>query len=67
MSLSVGGKVQYIGASDDQVRWGSNDDPREVLTEGETYTVKQVKVHSWHTKVVLEEFPDLKFNSVSFV
>ena len=64
--MQVGDKVRYTGAIDEQVAWGSNDDPRKVLTEGSTYTVADVEVHTWHTKVYLEEYPKLKFNSVSF-
>jgi len=64
--LTKGDKVVYTGATDEQVRWGSNDDPRGILVEGNTYTVARVEVHSWHTKVWLEEYPGLKFNIVHF-
>jgi hypothetical protein len=59
-------KVKYIGASDAQVNFGSNDDPRGLLEEGKIYTLKGKEIHSWHTKYSLEEFPHKKFNSVSF-
>ena len=59
-------KVKYTGASDDQVRWGSNDDPRKYLVEGEYYTLIKREEHPWHTKYILEEFPEKKFNSVCF-
>jgi hypothetical protein len=60
-------KVRYDGAVDIQVRWGSNDDPQEYgLIKGEIYTVKNQEIHSWHTKIILEEFPTLKFNDSSF-
>lgn len=36
------------------------------LTEGESYTVDKVEVHSWHTKIWLKEVPDVSFNSVLF-
>lgn len=58
--------VIYIGAFDEQVRWGGNDDPRGLLTEGETYEVDDVEVHSWHTKYALRGFTGKKFNSASF-
>jgi len=62
-----GTKIRYMGADDFQVNWGvGNADPRNLLVEGETYTVKKMEVHSWHTKVTLEEFPNLKFNSAHF-
>ena len=53
-------------ASDAQVGWGSNDDPRGVLENGRVYTEDRVETHSWHTKVILKEFPDKRFNSVHF-
>jgi len=59
-------KVKYIGASDAQVNYGSNDDPRGLLKEGKIYTIQRKEVHSYHTKYILKEFPDKKFNSVSF-
>lgn len=59
-------KLRFIGASDEQVRWGNNDDPRECLVENEIYTLDCEDVHSWHTKYYLKEFPDKAFNSVSF-
>jgi len=60
-------RVKYIGATDDQVRWGGNDDPRNLLVVGNCYDVKYTEEHSWHTKLILEDFTDKKFNSVSFV
>lgn len=58
-------KIKYTGCTDEQVRWGGNDDPRGVLKEGEVYTLKDKEVHSWHTKITLEEVPG-RFNSVCF-
>jgi len=59
-------KVEYIGCTMDQVRWGGNDDPRDILTVGSIYTVKRREVHTQHTKIELEEFPHISFNSVCF-
>jgi hypothetical protein len=64
-NFKVGDKVTYIGSSDEQVRWGSNDDPRKVLTEGDTYTIENVDVHSSHTKLMFNGITG-RFNSVSF-
>lgn len=64
--FAVGDKARYIGATDEQVNWGSNDDPRQCLTEGAIYTVDAVEVHTWHTKIYLREKLGMKFNSVSF-
>lgn len=59
-------RVRYIGATIEQIRWGSNDDPRPKLVVGEVYHVKRREVHSWHTKIELELFPGLVFNDASF-
>ena len=59
-------QVRYLGASTHQVRWGGNDDPRNRLVQGTVYTVKRTEVHSWHTKIELEEWPGKVFNDASF-
>jgi hypothetical protein len=59
-------KVKYIGASEEQVKWGGNDDPRGLLIEGQDYEIERREIHSWHTKLHLTEFPGKKFNSVCF-
>ena len=64
--MEAGDCVTYVGCNDDQVHWGSNDDPREVLAVGNGYTIDFVEEHTWHTKVGLVGFDGLKFNSVSF-
>ena len=62
-----GTKVTYIAnPSNEQIRWGSHDDPTNLLEIGKRYTIDRTEIHSWHTKVFLQEFPDIKFNSVSF-
>lgn len=58
--------VIFIGASDEQVAWGGNDDPRKHLVSGESYTIDRIETHNWHTKIYLKEFPGKKFNSVCF-
>ena len=58
-------KVRFVGATEAQVQWGSNDNPNEVLKVGRIYLVDAIKVHSWHTKVRIFGF-DGVFNSVSF-
>lgn len=58
--------VKYEGASDSQVNWGSCDDPRGLLQEGTEYELDHEEVHSFHTKYILSEYPDKKFNSVCF-
>lgn len=58
-------RVIYVGASDEQVRWGDNDDPRDLLIEGKEYEVEEKEVHSWHTKLYLVGIEG-RFNSVCF-
>lgn len=62
-------RVKYLGdksASDAVVKWGSNDDPRGLLVEGQFYEVENIDVRSMHTKIILKDFPNKRFNSVSF-
>jgi hypothetical protein len=47
------------------IKWGRNDDPGKLLTIGKSYRVRDVEIHSCHTKVFLEGIEG-KFNSVSF-
>jgi hypothetical protein len=61
----AGALVKYIGASNDQVRWGNNDDPRPLLTVGGVYHIAATDVHHWHTRVRLEGVIGW-FNSVHF-
>jgi len=39
---------------------------RKYLEIGKEYTVEATSVDSWHTDVWLQEFPNVKFNSVFF-
>ena len=57
--------VEYIGCSDEQVKWGSNDDPRSYLIVGKHYEIEKVDVHSQHTKIKLYNKMGW-FNSVCF-
>ena len=66
MTISLYQDVIYIGASDEQVQWGGNDDPRGILIEGKHYEIERKEMHSWHTKIILREFPGKKFNSECF-
>ena len=42
------------------------DSNSPLLEVGKTYNVVNVDVHSWHTQIELEEFPNIVFNSVCF-
>ena len=67
INAEPGTKVVFSGdVSEAQIRWGGHSDPRSILTPCHIYTVKKTEVHSWHTKIYLEEHPELSFNSVWF-
>ena len=65
INFKKGDRVIYIGSSEEQINFGTNDDPRKVLIEGDIYQVEKVEVHSYHTKISLRGVQG-KFNSVSF-
>lgn len=59
--------VRFRGASDDQVRWGSNADPRGALEPDAVYELERAEIYSWHTKLFLRGVDSGRgFNSVSF-
>jgi hypothetical protein len=57
--------VEYLGCSDEQVKWGNNDDPRSFLIVGTEYKIEKVDVHRQHTKIKLYNKMGW-FNSVCF-
>lgn len=62
-----GTKVKYTGdVSQTQINWGSHTDPRKILVPDKIYTIDRTEIHSYHTKVFLEECPGYSFNSVWF-
>jgi len=61
-----GDRVKYIGCDDSQMNYGGNDDPRDILVIGGTYSISKTEVHSWHTKIYLIGLEKYKFNSVCF-
>ena len=60
-----GDTVVFTGQTVEQRRWGGNSDANEVLTEGSSYTIEKVEVHSWHTKLHLQNITG-GFNSACF-
>lgn len=65
--MRKGSKVMCISTDRDQSQWGGNDSAEEYLAIGGIYTLsRDPEVHSWHTKLYLEEVPGKKFNSVQF-
>ena len=55
-----------MGASEIQVKWGGNNDPRGVLKKDTVYQVESIEVHTWHTEIKLVGIEG-QFNSVSFI
>lgn len=51
--------------NDDSGAWGFSG-TGHLLTVGIEYTLVNVEVHGWHTRVELEEFPNVQFNSILF-
>lgn len=49
----------------EQVSWGGHDDSRGLLEVGKVYE-GEVEIHSSYSHIILDEFPDKKFNSVTF-
>lgn len=64
--FNFGDEMVFNGASDEQVGFGSNDDPRHWLKVGEIYRIRSFIVGSWHTKLEFEGFRGRFFNSASF-
>ncbi len=58
-------KVICVRKDEDVDRWG-NCSPSACLEIGRTYTLVKDEVHTWHTKYLLKEHPDMVFNSVLF-
>ena len=50
----------------ENIRWGSHVEPLPLLNDGQIYTVQYTDVHSMHTKVFLDGFPEKPFNSIWF-
>ena len=64
--FSKGDIVFYRGdATQEQIDWGNNNDPRDVLVSGQPYKIRSVDVRSWHTKLTLHQISG-RFNSVHF-
>ena len=66
MRIKQGDCVMFIGSSREQVNWGGNDNPDDVLVRGKEYIVEQTEVHTSHTKLMLAGYEG-KYNSVSFI
>src|ERR1700689_908803 len=58
--------AKYKGSDKFQVKFGGNDDPNELLEVGKYYEILDIEIYSWHTKIILVDYPVLKFSSASF-
>jgi hypothetical protein len=63
--IREGHYVKFIGCTREQVNWGNNTDPENLLVPGGVYYVQQMIVKSSHTKLILRGVEG-KFNSVCF-
>jgi len=63
--------VRYNSSTKEQNQWGGNDNPDLFLIRGKEYTVANVEVHSYHTKIWVRDLYSKgiimgPFNSVCF-
>jgi hypothetical protein len=65
-NFKAGDEVRYLGSTEEPVRWGSNDNPKGLLFEGDIYYVERVEIHYSHTKLYLRGIRGGKFNSTYF-
>lgn len=63
--IKEGDYVKFVGCTREQVNWGNNTDPENLLVPGGVYYVQQMIVKSSHTKLILRGVEG-KFNSVCF-
>ena len=61
----AGDKVIFTECTQEQINWGTNDDPNELLTKDKIYVVSDVDIHNSHTKLTLDGIKG-RFNSVCF-
>ena len=63
-------RLKYIEAyvTDENIRWGNHKDPCSCLQDSKIYTLHSEEIHSWHTKIFLEDGEKVlgPFNSVWF-
>src|SRR2546430_968184 len=58
--------VIYIGARGPQINWLGCDDLHGILNLQCRYSVLRTEEHSWHTRIILKDFPEKAFNSAYF-
>jgi hypothetical protein len=69
MSMDIyakkGVKVKFI-LDREPLSWGVDNNNAKYLTLNQSYTIERTDVHSWHTKVYLQEIPNIPFSSIWF-
>jgi len=63
--IKEGDYVKFVGCTKEQINWGNNTDPNNLLVHGVIYFVQQMIIKSSHTKLILRGVEG-KFNSVCF-
>lgn len=63
----IGKSAKFIGATETQIIYGGNADPREHLVEGQSYEIVSAKIGQSSTALTLKGFENLTFNSVCFI
>lgn len=64
INTKIGSKVKFSFPENGTL--SDIEEAKKYLTINKVYTIKEIIVGSWHTTVVLEEFPTVNFNSVQF-
>ena len=68
MSIDIhspkGTKIRFVVP--DPLTWGVDANNAKRLILGEIYTVEKTEIHSWHTKLYLQEVPGIPFSTVWF-
>jgi hypothetical protein len=63
--IREGDYVKFVGCTREQVNWGNNTYPEDILVYGGVYYVQELIIKSSHTKLILRGVEG-KFNSVCF-
>ena len=64
--MEKGQKVKFKGdVTIEQIKWGNHTDPEGILEKDKIYTIKDIDIHSWHTRIYLGGISGY-FNSVWF-
>jgi hypothetical protein len=64
-NIRIGDYVKFVGCTREQIHWGHNTDPEDLLMVNGVYYVQDMIIKSSHTKLILRGIKG-KFNSVCF-